>query len=592
MRDTWKLLNNVLNDTLGTGIQPTVTKIIHNNQIIDDKKIIADKFNDYFVNIGPNLAKAIHPETTGNIKDTLPAPNKNSIFLNPCTTYEITDIVSNLKNSKGIGLDGFSTTVVKKVITQISEPLTKIFNKSLETGVFPQKLKLAKVIPVYKTEDKLLVNNYRPISVLPVFSKILEKIMYSRLEIFINKHNILCNNQFGFRENHSTYMALLDIIDTITQQLDNKSYALGVFIDLSKAFDTIDHSILLHKLENYGIRGTALSWFKSYLSNRMQMVDIDLEVSSLKTITCGVPQGSILGPLLFILYINDITNVSPQMKLILFADDTNILLNDTNLTDLISKTNTELQKISHWLKINKLSLNIKKTHFILFHFRQHKIPENIKLLIDDDVIERVQFTKFLGVIVHENLTWENHISCLSRKIHKGLGILKSLQSKLPSTSLFMLYNTLIYPYLQYCNIAWASQHTTHVESLVKLQKKALRIVCKKRWDAHTQPIFKLMGTLKLNDINRLQTACFVYKAINNELSQIFSGYFVLNKNIHEHYTRQSHKVHINKVRTTIRKFSIKNYGPTIWDSLPDFLKVKPSLHSFKHSYKHYILSNY
>ena len=309
------------------------------------------------------------------MKDTLPNSNKDSLFLEPCTPNEIQNIVNSLKNSKGLGLDGFSTSIIKQIITTILSPLTTIFNKSLESGVFPEKLKLAKVTPIYKSDDKKLLSNYRPISVLPIFSKILEKLMYVRLEKFIEKHNILCENQFGFREKHSTYMALLDICDQITRQLDSKAFSLGIFIDLSKAFDTIDHNILIAKLENYGVRGIALNWYKSYLTNRKQCVEIYGNTSTLKSITCGVPQGSILGPLLFLIYINDIVHVSPLMKFILFADDTNLLLHDKNLPNLILKANTEIQKISDWLKVNKLSLNIKKltTYYFISDRKKHQI---------------------------------------------------------------------------------------------------------------------------------------------------------------------------------------------------------------------------
>jgi hypothetical protein len=387
-------------------------------------------------------------------------------------------------------------------------------------------------------------------------------------------------------------MALLDIIDNITHTLDSKAYSLGIFLDLSKAFDTIDHSILLSKLENYGIRGSALNWFESYLSNRQQSVEINKNVSSLQTITCGVPQGSILGPLLFIIYINDITQVSSLMKFILFADDTNLLLSDCNLANLISKANIEINKISNWLKINKLSLNIKKTHYILFHFRQRKIPQNLKIIIDNCEVARATFTKFLGVILHENLTWANHVSTLSNKIHKSIGILKALQSKLPTTSLHMLYNTLIFPYLQYCNITWASEYTTLIQGLFVLQKKAIRIVCKKPWDAHTQPLFKFLHTLKLNDINKHQTSCFMYKAINNQLPHFFKGYFKLNKDVHHYHTRQFQNIHITNARTLKRKFSVKSHGPSVWNSLPNFLKDKPSFNTFRNSYKEHLLSQY
>jgi len=472
IKDTWRLINNVLHDTVqSSSTRTTINEIKDKNSSITDPSQIANKFNEYFSNIGPNLAKQIVTPPDIFIKDTMPERNKQSIFLTPCTSTEIIDIVKALKNSKGIGLDGFSVYVLKQIIHKIADPLTVIFNKSLESGTVPNLLKSAKITPIYKAEEKKLVNNYRPISILPVFSKILEKIMFSRLESFISKHDILNKNQFGFREKHSTSMALLNIIEYITSQLDNNSFTLGIFIDLSKAFDTVNHDILLYKLEHYGVRGLALDWFKSYLSNRTQTVEINSSRSHIIPVTCGVPQGSILGPLLFILYINDIVKASLLFKFILFADDTNLLLSNKNIQDLMRVANQEIQKISDWLKVNKLSLNIKKTHFVLFHFRQKYIPNNLCLKIDNSVIEKVSYTKFLGIVLHENLTWQTHIQTLERKISKNAGILKALQSKVPIYVLHHLYNALIYPYLQYCNIAWASQQSVHTKRLFILQKR-------------------------------------------------------------------------------------------------------------------------
>ena len=223
-------------------------------------------------------------------------------------------------------------------------PLTFVINLSLTQGKFSDPLKTVKFIPIHKSDNKLSITNYRPISILTFFSKIFERLMYHRLLDYLNKNDILCHNQYCFRENHSTYMALLNMIDDISNKLNNNNDWKEVFIDLSKAFDTIDHSLLLKKLEHYGIRGTALSWFTSYLTKRSQYVSTSGNNSSCLQIKCGVPQGSILGLLLFIVYINDIINCSKAAIFIMFADDTNLFFKHNNLKTLYEHVNIELQK--------------------------------------------------------------------------------------------------------------------------------------------------------------------------------------------------------------------------------------------------------
>ena len=500
--------------------------------------------------------------------------------------------MNGLSNSNSTGLDGYHTKIVKSVISAIASPLADIFNISFKYGVFPDLLKNAKITPIFKADDKSMINNYRPISVLPVFSKILEKLMYQRLISFLDQHKVLNDNQYGFRENHSTDMALINMIDQISSEMDNKQYSIGIFLDLSKAFDTIDHSILLQKLETYGIRGIALSWFRSYLSNRSQCVTVNGKISDYLPITCGVPQGSILGPLLFILYINDLVNTSRLLKFIMFADDTNIFYSHKSLTELIHIVNIELNQVSNWLKANKLSLNVKKTHFILFHFRQRKIDQLPSVLIDNNIIEQVKSTKFLGVVINENLTWTDHINILINKCSKNVGILRKLRHSLPPHILVTLYNTLILPYLNYCNIAWASQPNGILDKLFVTQKKAIRILTNSTWNAHSLPLFKTLNLLTVQDINKLQISCFTYRALHHLLPHHFQHYFQLNSLLHSHNTRTSSQLHIHSYVTTHRSYTIRIHAPRTWNSLPTELHNLPTLPLFKRKIKLFLLSTY
>ena len=271
-------------------------------------------------------------------------------------------------------------------------------------GSVPKDLKIAKVIPFHKSGDTRCFNNYRPISILPCFSKILEKLVYKRILAHLNKHSILYEHQYGFRTNHSTDMALLHLVEKIYTAINNNEYALGIFLDLSKAFDTVEHSILLSKLHHYGFQGLAYNWLTSYVSNREQFVLANGCASSRIQLSYGVPQGSILGPLLFLIYINDLASVSSTALPILFADDTNLILTHKHFDSLIREANYGLTKISEWFQINKLSLNIKKSNFIIFTGKNKMYPKSsAKLSIDGNVIIQVSSTKFLGVLIDEAL---------------------------------------------------------------------------------------------------------------------------------------------------------------------------------------------
>ena len=357
IRKTWGVINTLISRTNDkTSISDTF-KI--NGNLVSNPQMISNEFCDFFTNIGKKYSDAI-PPAKYSCDHYLRNKSSTNIFLSPTGPFEITRIINSLKSKNSSGHDGLNTILLKNIKTELVIPLNIIINKSLSTGVVPDSLKLAKVIPIFKCKEKDNLNNYRPISLLPTISKILEKVLHKRLYNFLLSQSIFYQSRYGFRPKHATSHAVNEFVDDVISSFENKEVTLGVFLDLSQAFDTINHKILLQKLEWYGVRGKALEWFENYLCQRKQFVQYKTNKSLTHNIPCGVPQGSVLGPLLFIIYTNDLPNSLTHTKAILLADDTTLYLNSKHVTELFNLINHDLNSLAEWFKSNKLSLNIGK----------------------------------------------------------------------------------------------------------------------------------------------------------------------------------------------------------------------------------------
>ena len=426
IKKSWQVIKSIINKRKYCPVHSKF-KYMYNGDVISDGKIIANKFNNFFVNVGESLAKEI-PSTSRCPSEYIRFEISEKFFASTVTKDEIYKIICNCKDSAA-GWDDLRPRIMKLIQNCIKSPLAHICNRSFVTGIFPSELKIANVVPIFKSGDDMVFSNYRPVSVLPVLSKILERLMYNRLILYINRYGLLYEYQFGFQKGKSTHMALITLTDKISEALDQGKLVIGIFLDFSKAFDIVDHGILLQKLELYGVQDIALKWFDSYLSNRLQYVTYNNVKSDKQNVKCRVPQGSILGPLLFLLYINDLTTVSSTSLSVLFADDTNIFLSGKSLQSMSMTLNEQLTAIYEWLCCNKLSLNVLKTHYMIFTPRNKKVND-INLYINNVPIGRVYVTKFLGVQIDSQLNWKNHIEYTCKKLSKCIGILLKARKKL------------------------------------------------------------------------------------------------------------------------------------------------------------------
>ncbi len=593
MKLLWKGIKDIVN--LKPSSADTISHLTDQtgSQIKDQSKI-ANEFNHFFTNVANDITKNL-PRTPKSPLSYLSNPNLESFFISPCTSDEVSTVIQSLKNGKSCGPNSIPIKLMKILDSHVSVHLATLINESFETGIFPDKLKIAKVIPVFKKGLTTKKSNYRPISLLSIFSKIFEKIMYKRLYGFLEVHELLFNMQFGFRTGHSTDHALVSLTENIKSSLDNNRFGCGIFVDLQKAFDTVNHDILLHKLEHYGIRGIALNWFKSYLSNRKQFVSVNGHSSSTCEVACGVPQGSVLGPLLFLIYINDLPNSSNLLSFFLFADDTNIYFESDDLTRLTKTVNKELKKVKSWLDCNKLALNIEKTNFVIFHSPRKKLPALVDLKLGKHNITRKKYVKFLGVLVDEHLSWKYHISELRKKLSRTTGLFFKLRHYIPLSTLLCLYNSLFSSFLNYGIIVWGLTVDTYLDPLFVLQKKVLKCIKFQQTTAPSSPLFHSLKVLKLEDMIHLNILTFVFKAVNKLSPIYFHNYFTLTTTSHRYGTRQATRgdIFMSLRRTTLYGLkTVQYFGSKLWNTLPLFIRVARNVSNFRSKLKEYFINSY
>ena len=470
----WQMINNI------TGQQRDKTCIIESlkidNLVINDKTAIANTMCKYFSSIGMTYANRIQCGNTTLIEYLNKIKrNEKSIYMYPTNQTEVRTILNNLASKSSSGWDGISNKLLKAIKDPLVEPLAKIFNLSIKQGKFPSLFKLADVIPLFKSGMKTEKNNYRPISLLVTMSKILEKIIYKRVYDFLNTTNQIYQSQYGFRTKHSCEHAVQELLGKILKGYENSQYTAAVFLDLSKAFDSLEHETLLRKLDIYGVRGIANNWFESYLCDRNIRVKCNTGTSlntysDYNTVNYGVPQGSCLGPLLFLTFCNDLPLNLTFCNAILFADDTTLYKSNSNLRYLEWCICEELKQLSDWFKANKLTLNLGKSCCILFD-RGKDVRAKFELNIENVTIPIKECTKFLGVWIDRKLSWGKHVDTIVLKIKRNMHLLRTSRNLLNHRTKKLILYAHVVSHINYCLSVWGNmineQQKNRLENILR-----------------------------------------------------------------------------------------------------------------------------
>lgn len=574
------------NDKKETKIDELIT---FQNEKLTSPYEIADEINKFFASIGEKMGSNIIADGENRFQNYMPPKINKSLLLKPITENEIARIINKFHDKTSSGDDLISQKLLKQVKTELIPIVKKLINLSIHEKKYPDRLKIAKVIPIYKSGCKKDSGNYRPISLLSVFNKIFECKIQNDLVDFIEENNILYSKQFGFRKYHSTIDALINTHDYVVENIRKKNKIIGIFIDLKKAFDSIDNEILVKKLEYYGINGPYNDLIKSYLKNRKIYTLINETKSKKMPIKYGVPQGSVLGPLLFSLYINDIKKLANDYEINLFADDTSLFCVAKTYDDLERKANLALTECSNWLKSNRLTININKTHYIDFSKSKER---NILLKLGASIINQERETKYLGIILQNDLKWESQIRNVIQSVTKQIPIYYILRTFVPKNKLLQIYKALTFSKINYGIELYGRKDTSWLKQLQKAQNRLLKILFGKRIRYSTNKIHKENKIIKVKDLAKLRLCLICHKVIHNKkLTNISHRDMTRTQHIHDRNLRNNTNLnlttnHFNTYNKITEQASIE------WNSLNSNMKKIESRKKFKKILENHLLQEY
>lgn len=586
IKATWCLINT----TLGLRKSTKVNSLKVNDQLIDDTYTISQTFNNYFITTPMNVYSQI-PNPV-NDHDHRLRLNPCSAFFSDSTPFEVFTCITGLKK-KNSAIDNITTKILKLISAPISSPLAALFNNCLAAGIFPSLLKQAKVIPVYKkgsgcTTD---MSNYRPISILHTISKIFEKLTYSRILCFLNQYNLLSTTQYGFTKNCSTQHATIHLLSYILPSFTLKQFNISIFIDFSKAFDTIVHTRLLNKLWNYGFRGIVHSFMKSYLENRSQYVSISDTASQCLKNKHGVPQGSCLGPLLFNIYVNDMALLPITAHMVQFADDTVFTYTSPSIEHLETVLNSDLSIIADWCFANKLALNIRKTKAMLFTTRQN--PTFPRLHINNSDVEFVNVYKYLGIKIDNKLKFDEHINSLKGKLARVVGMTFALGRVIDVTIARSIYFSLAYSHITYLISIWGHSGLTRIEDVQVQQNKIVRNLFRHRSpQLSTSELYARYNLLKIKDIYTLEIGKMMFSALHTNKYPLLKQHLDALHWTHNHNTRKVSIYRLPFARILPDYNSFLFQAVKSWNGFPLHVRNSISLPQLKRELSKHLLSSY
>jgi len=603
----WETLKEI---TTGTNTIHGIDKIQVNGETVTDKMKIAEEFNAFFTEVGKKISDSVEP--VDSPPDDFLTPDCPKLNLSTISQAELIDTINIMEPKSSTDIHGISMKLIKELRYQIALPLTHLFNLSITTGKFPSKLKTSKTIPIFKAGNPLLCDNYRPISLLSSLSKLLEKIISIKLVNHLEINHLLHNHQYGFQRNKSTVHHLLHLTNYVSEQLNSKKYCLGVFLDLKKAFDVVNHDILIKKLKKLGIEGISLSWFTSYLDGRTQCVNIGGETSASRNLDLSVLQGSILGPILFLCFINDLS-LSTTLLALLFADDTIALASDTNIPRLIDHVNVELQKLANWFRKNKMAVNISKTKYMIFRPRGSVVDlqgknvlfnnNEIGKPINENLISKLERCyndhpdkdhrtyKLLGVLFDEYLSFDPHVQKICSKISQSNFIISRAKNSLNKTSLKMLYHSMIHPHLMYCLPVYGCTSLKNINKLNKAQRKAIRTISKAKYNDPTQLLFKDLKILPFDKLITYSQGLITHAIYHKYCPTALISTWSLNHERDNYTLRNANDFYIPMALTEQVKKLTFFHLPKLWNDLPDF-KLTANKTTFKFALREHLLETF